>query len=479
MAIRATVADQRRDPDDRGGLGDSELWAGGWRFGRRSPLRSSRRSCPRPRPQAPTARTASSPTGAATPRCCPARRACRKRRADLRRLALRRLRRRPRQRLQPARRSAPPSPPRAATTATRPTRRATATTPPTCASCGSSASGAGLHIAAFLQTMKVPDAAAVTLAIDTGRARDGDRVARRRGHRLRRAPTRSSPSGAPAAGSPTGAGGACGSAARPSTSARTRSRWTCRGRSIPYVRGRTVTLYAVSGLADAAAGYLQAGPAGQASATAARRRAARRDAPRSTRPSTRRRSGPARSAATGARSASRGCSQQRDVFGLGQRVRPRRPRGRQSREPYAPAPGRFYNRIFRSTQNFGEGIVLKQPTGPNAGRQPRPAVPLAVPAVRALPARRLQPGNAGAAAAQRPLARRQPQRVPGGVAEPLQPARRRALEHRDHAARPRDGHLVHRRRLQGRARGMGRPARATTRSTTTARRSAATRWAAT
>ena len=36
-----------------------------------------------------------------------------------------------------------------------------------------SASGTGLHVAAFLQTMKEGDAAAVTLGIDTGRAREG------------------------------------------------------------------------------------------------------------------------------------------------------------------------------------------------------------------------------------------------------------------------------------------------------------------
>ena len=77
-----------------------------------------------------------------------------------------------------------------------------------------SASGAGLHIAAFLQTMKEPDAAAVTLGIDTGRAREGAGwpdgagidspvadtfitfwgtggwITDRRGHRVRGAPAR-------------------------------------------------------------------------------------------------------------------------------------------------------------------------------------------------------------------------------------------------------------------------------------------------
>ena len=46
-------------------------------------------------------------------------------------------------------------------------------------------------------------------------------------------------------------------------------------------------------------------------------------------------------------------------------------------DAYAPAPGRFYNRIFRSTQTYGEGIALKNGDRPGAGRQPRPAVPVA------------------------------------------------------------------------------------------------------
>jgi pimeloyl-ACP methyl ester carboxylesterase len=40
--------------------------------------------------------------------------------------------------------------------------------------------------------------------------------------------------------------------------------------------------------------------------------------------------------------------------------------------PYTPAPGRFYNRIFRSGQSYGEGIELKNPTGSNVGGSPDP-----------------------------------------------------------------------------------------------------------
>ena len=39
---------------------------------------------------------------------------------------------------------------------------------------------------------------------------------------------------------------------------------------------------------------------------------------------------------------------------------------------YAPAAGRFYNRIFRSNQSYGEGISLKNPTGPAPGGSPDP-----------------------------------------------------------------------------------------------------------
>jgi dienelactone hydrolase len=41
-------------------------------------------------------------------------------------------------------------------------------------------------------------------------------------------------------------------------------------------------------------------------------------------------------------------------------------------DTYAPAPGRFYDRIFRSGQDYGEGIELKNPTAVNAGGSPEP-----------------------------------------------------------------------------------------------------------
>ncbi len=41
-------------------------------------------------------------------------------------------------------------------------------------------------------------------------------------------------------------------------------------------------------------------------------------------------------------------------------------------DSYVPAAGRFYNRIFRSAQDFGEGIELKNPSGSNVGGSPDP-----------------------------------------------------------------------------------------------------------
>ena len=232
-----------------------------------------------------------------------------------------------------------------------------------------SASGAGLHIAAFLQTMKVPDAAAVTVAIDTGRARDGagwpDGV------------------GLDSPGADTfitfwGTGGWITDRRGRRVQARHQAvnlgenaievdvPW----RSIPYVRGRTVTLYAVSGLADPQAGAYKQVPLGPASAT---------------------QPGGGQPGATAVFDAGFDPQEEwtrvvgshwgeerqsrlladRTLFGLGQRVRISDLEGGFT-EPYAPTPGRFYNRIFRSTQNFGEGIVLKQPSGPNAGGSPDP-----------------------------------------------------------------------------------------------------------
>jgi dienelactone hydrolase len=232
-----------------------------------------------------------------------------------------------------------------------------------------SASGAGLHIAAFLQTMKVPDAAAVTLAIDTGRAREGSAwpdgvgidspaadtfitfwgtggwITDRRGRRerLRRQVVNLA-----------------------ENAIEVDVPW----RSIPYVRGRTVTLYAVSGLADPQAGSYMQVPPGPASATqpgggqpggTAVFDAAFDPQEEWTR---------AVGSHWGEERQSRLLAE-RTLSILGQRVRLSDLEGGVT-EPYSPVPGRFYNRIFRSSQSYGEGISLKQPSGQNVGGSPDP-----------------------------------------------------------------------------------------------------------
>ena len=232
-----------------------------------------------------------------------------------------------------------------------------------------SASGAGLHIAAFLQTMKVPDAAAVTLAIDTGRAREGSAwpdgvgidspaadtfitfwgsggwITDRRGRRerLRRQVVNLA-----------------------ENAIEVDVPW----RSIPYVRGRAVTLYAVSGLADPQAGSYMQVPVGPASATqpgggqpggTAVFDAAFDPQEEWTR---------AVGSHWGEERQSRLLAE-RTLSIFGQRVRLSDLEGGVT-EPYSPVPGRFYNRIFRSSQSYGEGINLKQPSGQNAGGSPDP-----------------------------------------------------------------------------------------------------------
>ena len=232
-----------------------------------------------------------------------------------------------------------------------------------------SASGSGLHIAAFLQTMKEPDAAAVTVGLDTGRAREGS-------------------------GWPDGAGidspaadtfitfWGTGGWITDRRGRRERVRYQAVNlaenaievdvpwRSIPYVRNRTVTLYAISGLADPQAGAYKQVPLGQASAT---------------------QPGGGQPGATAAFDAAFDPQEewtrvvgshwgeerqsrllaQRSLAGLGRAVRISNLESGVTHS-YAPQPGRFYNRIFRSTQSFGEGINLKQPTGPSPGGSPDP-----------------------------------------------------------------------------------------------------------
>ena len=232
-----------------------------------------------------------------------------------------------------------------------------------------SASTAGLHIAAFLQTMKEADAAAVTLGIDTGRAREGAGwpdgagidspvadtfitfwgtggwITDRRGHRVR-------------------------VHKQAVNLAENAIEVDVPWRSIPYVRGRTVTLYAISGLADPQAGTYKQVPPGPASAT---------------------QPGGGLSGSTAAFDAAFDPQEEwtravgshwgeerqsrlladRTLFGLGRQVRVSELEGGVTHS-YAPVPGRFYNRIFRSSQEFGEGIVLKQPTSGDAGGGPEP-----------------------------------------------------------------------------------------------------------
>jgi dienelactone hydrolase len=62
---------------------------------------------------------------------------------------------------------------------------------------------------------------------------------------------------------------------------------------------------------------------------------------------------------------------QRDVSGLGQAVDFGELQAGTS-DGYAPTPGRFYNRIFRSSQDYGEGISLKNnPSSPGGSPEPQ------------------------------------------------------------------------------------------------------------
>ena len=338
------------------------------------------------------------------------------------------------------------------------------------------ADGAGLHIVAFLQTMKDRDAPIVTLG-DRQRARPRrGRLARRCRDRRPRRRHFVTFSGSFAA--VTDSRGRRERLRQPGVNmAENAIEVDVPWRNLPATRGRTVTLYVVSGLLDPQARRLQPGSGGPAHRHGARRRPARLDR------RLRRGFDPDEefSRAIGSHWGEERQSASlagRDVSELGHTVDLSELEGRVT-DAYTPASGRFYNRIFRSTQDFGEGITLKNPSGGNAGGSPDPQfLSPHQPYGLYLP-RRLRAGTTRAAAPQRPLAGREPQRVPGRVAEPVQPARRRAVEHRDHPARPRDGHVVHRRRVQGRARGMGGRARPLHRGRRAHAHHAATRWAAT
>jgi dienelactone hydrolase len=232
-----------------------------------------------------------------------------------------------------------------------------------------SASGTGLHIAAFLQTMKENDAAAVTLGIDSSRAREesgwpdgsgidtpaadtfvtfwgtGGWVTDRRGRRQRiRHQAVNLAENAIEVDVP----------------------WS----AIPYMRGREVTLYAVTGLADAQAGSYRQVPSGQATATqpggGESGASAVFDAAFDPQEEWTRAVGSHWGEERQSRLLAEG-----DVSALAQTVRLSELEGAVS-HPYAPEPGRFYDRIFRSSQSFGEGINLKPATGPAPGGSPDP-----------------------------------------------------------------------------------------------------------
>ena len=161
-------------------------------------------------------------------------------------------------------------------------------------------------------------------------------------------------------------------------------------RRSPRLRGRTVTLYVVSGLADPQTRRLPAGAGRAADRDGARRRRCPARPPCSTSASTRRGVHAARSAATGARSASRAALAQRDLSGPRPATstsptsrrgvdRPLRARARSLLQPHLPLDA-----------ELRRGHRAQAPDRRSAGRQPRPAVPVAAPAVRALPARRLR-----------------------------------------------------------------------------------------
>ena len=226
----------------------------------------------------------------------------------------------------------------------------------------------GLHLLVYLQTMKVRNAAAFTLAIDAPDVSDTDVW----------------PDGVGLTGPKAdhfitgwGTGGfitdAVGHRIRIPRQATNLTEnaievdvpW----KDLPGVRGRTVQMYMVTGLADPANGrYLQPQPGN----------------PTATTP------GGGLPGATAAfdvafdpnETFTRFLShwgeekqsqalQQQDVSSLGQTVDLGELESRFT-DNYQAAPGRFYDRIFRSSQSYGEGINLKNPSGSDVGGTPDP-----------------------------------------------------------------------------------------------------------
>jgi dienelactone hydrolase len=228
----------------------------------------------------------------------------------------------------------------------------------------------GIHVLVYLQTMKARDAAAVTLAIDSQRdPTDTDQW----------------PDGVGITGAPAdhfitswGTGGFVtdgrGHRERIKRQAVNLAEnaieidvpWRQLGSAL---RGRAARLYLVSGLADPQAqGYLEP-QVGQPTATAP---------------------GGGQPGSTAAFDAAFDAHEtftrlvshwgeevqsqalaQKDVSALGQRVDFGELEAGAT-DSYQPAPGRFYNRIFRSSQDYGEGIALKNnPSAPGGSPDPQ------------------------------------------------------------------------------------------------------------
>jgi dienelactone hydrolase len=232
------------------------------------------------------------------------------------------------------------------------------------------ADGAGLHLLVFLQTMKVRDAAAVTLAIDSQRdLADADQW-----------PDGVGIDGPPADHFITSWG--TGGVVTDGRGHRSRIRrqavnlddnaleidvpW----KQLGQIRGRNARLYFVSGLADASAQRYMQPQTGQATATAAGGGQAGSTAVFDAGFDANEVSTRAIGSHWGEEVQSAALAQ-KDLPEFGERVELGELEARVS-DGYAPQNGHFYDRIFRSSQDFGEGIVLKNdPSNPGGTPDPQ------------------------------------------------------------------------------------------------------------
>jgi dienelactone hydrolase len=233
------------------------------------------------------------------------------------------------------------------------------------------ADGRGLHIAAFLQTMKAPDAAAVTLAIDSDRNSSTGTAAWPHGVGIQTP-------GIEHFVTSWGAGGWVSSGRGKKEPIRTQALnldenaieievpWA----QIPRLRGSTIRVYVVTGLADPASRQYVPVPAGTATATAPGGglpgSTAAFDVGFDSEETATRLIG----SHWGEELQSQALAN-RDVAAMSETVDLDLLESRGS-IAYQPEPGRFYNRIFRSSQNYGEGINLKQnPASPGGSPDPQ------------------------------------------------------------------------------------------------------------